>query len=151
MKQTNRKNGKRPQTKTDDDEVIVLNPPLIWMECPIGKDVMKDPVLTADGYSYERKAIKEWLTHSTKSPMTRIELRTGSYVRVSGNRRLQQAIEFFRTFNKDKYDAENKNKDCYIVDIPTWASDHKGALLTPNQCKGNNALGDAVEDLGNLL
>ncbi|OWM79435.1 hypothetical protein CDL15_Pgr022847 [Punica granatum] len=42
--------------------------------CPILKDVMKDPCVAADGYSYERKAIEKWLEENDKSPMTNLPL-----------------------------------------------------------------------------
>jgi len=38
--------------------------------CPITHELMVDPVVTADGQSYERAAIEQWLKHSTLSPLT---------------------------------------------------------------------------------
>ena len=39
-------------------------------ECPILFEIMVDPVIMADGFSYERSAIEDWLrTHNT-SPKT---------------------------------------------------------------------------------
>jgi len=38
--------------------------------CPIGRQIMRDPTMCEDGYSYERTAITAWLhTHAT-SPVT---------------------------------------------------------------------------------
>eukprot|EP00850_Spirogloea_muscicola_P004233 SM000018S03598 [mRNA] locus=s18:244222:249121:+ [translate_table: standard] len=42
--------------------------------CPIMQDVMRDPVLAADGHTYERVAIASWLTSNDTSPMTNCEL-----------------------------------------------------------------------------
>lgn len=40
------------------------------LRCPITMDIMMDPVIAADGHSYERAAVERWfLTHRT-SPMT---------------------------------------------------------------------------------
>lgn len=39
--------------------------------CPITLEVMKDPVIAADGHTYERKAIEEWLKTKRHSPVTR--------------------------------------------------------------------------------
>lgn len=39
-------------------------------ECPIMSEIMEDPVICADGRSYERAAILRWLQTSNKSPMT---------------------------------------------------------------------------------
>ncbi|TVU10590.1 hypothetical protein EJB05_44132 [Eragrostis curvula] len=43
--------------------------------CPILQDVMRDPLIAADGFTYEAEAIREWLDsgHRT-SPMTNLEL-----------------------------------------------------------------------------
>ncbi|TKW31971.1 hypothetical protein SEVIR_2G140900v4 [Setaria viridis] len=43
--------------------------------CPILQDVMRDPLIAADGFTYEAEAIREWLDsgHGT-SPMTNLEL-----------------------------------------------------------------------------
>jgi len=38
--------------------------------CPITHDVMTDPVVCADGYTYERAAIGRWFETSRKSPVT---------------------------------------------------------------------------------
>lgn len=38
--------------------------------CPITHDVLRDPVSTLDGYTYERQAIEEWFRTSSKSPVT---------------------------------------------------------------------------------
>jgi len=42
--------------------------------CPITKDVMIDPVICSDGYTYDRAAIVAWLKHSSMSPLTRVRL-----------------------------------------------------------------------------
>ena len=39
-------------------------------ECPILFEMMKDPVLAADGFSYERSAIEAWLRSHNTSPKT---------------------------------------------------------------------------------
>ncbi|KAK2385814.1 U-box domain-containing protein kinase family protein [Trifolium repens] len=42
--------------------------------CPILQDVMDDPCVAADGYTYDRKAIEKWLGENEKSPMTNMAL-----------------------------------------------------------------------------
>ena len=37
--------------------------------CPITHEMMRDPVCVSDGYTYERKAIEEWLAKKQTSPM----------------------------------------------------------------------------------
>merc|ERR1719473_252605 len=50
---------------TDDDKDI---PPSFI--CPITQDIMRDPVITVDGQTYERAAISEWLQKNDTSPLT---------------------------------------------------------------------------------
>lgn len=38
--------------------------------CPLTGLVMKDPVVAADGYTYEEAAIRRWLSEYDSSPMT---------------------------------------------------------------------------------
>jgi len=38
--------------------------------CPITMAVMKDPVVAADGHTYERSAIESWLRQRKVSPLT---------------------------------------------------------------------------------
>ena len=38
--------------------------------CPISKEIMEDPVLTADGFTYERRSIEKWFKDHDISPMT---------------------------------------------------------------------------------
>ena len=38
--------------------------------CPITHDVMEDPVVAADGHTYERAAIERWVAKKLMSPKT---------------------------------------------------------------------------------
>lgn len=50
------------------------NVPLDFL-CPITQEIMLDPVVCSDGFTYERRAITEWLLTGKKtSPMTNNEL-----------------------------------------------------------------------------
>lgn len=61
--------------------------------CPITFEMMNDPVICADGHSYEREAITEWLQQSRSSPKTNLELPNR---RLIPNVALRAAIEGFR-------------------------------------------------------
>ena len=41
------------------------------LACPLTKQVMRDPVVAGDGYTYERSAIEHWLGQHTISPITK--------------------------------------------------------------------------------
>jgi hypothetical protein len=38
--------------------------------CPITKQIMRDPVVAADGFMYENKAISNWFKSNSRSPLT---------------------------------------------------------------------------------
>jgi hypothetical protein len=42
--------------------------------CPITQEMMRDPVITADGHTYEREAIAKWLEAHNTSPLTNAQL-----------------------------------------------------------------------------
>jgi hypothetical protein len=51
---------------------------------------MENPVFAADGYTYERRRIEEWLKHSNLSPVTQEPLVNNSLV---SNHQLHGEIE----------------------------------------------------------
>ncbi|XP_011028465.1 PREDICTED: U-box domain-containing protein 35-like isoform X2 [Populus euphratica] len=57
----------------DSVSSLQLTPPK-HLICPILKDLMDDPCVAADGYTYNRKAIQKWLEENDKSPMTNLPL-----------------------------------------------------------------------------
>ncbi|XP_047153096.1 U-box domain-containing protein 52-like [Vigna umbellata] len=54
--------------------VTIKSKPPNHFICPILQDVMDDPCVAADGYTYDRKAIDKWLEENDNSPMTNIAL-----------------------------------------------------------------------------
>ncbi|XP_063068591.1 WD repeat, SAM and U-box domain-containing protein 1 isoform X2 [Engraulis encrasicolus] len=63
--------------------------------CPITQELMKDPVIAADGYSYEREAIESWIrTKNRSSPMTNLPLQT---TLLTPNHTLKMAISRWKT------------------------------------------------------
>ena len=46
--------------------------------CPITAEVFDDPVVAADGFTYERAAIERWLRQKQASPMTNLPLLTAA-------------------------------------------------------------------------
>ncbi|CAK4610698.1 unnamed protein product [Aphanomyces euteiches] len=71
--------------------------------CPIGMDIMYDPVTTPNGVSYERKWIEEHITRSHIDPLTRESLRIGQ---LRPNVALRQAIEDFLNKNPWAYEQD---------------------------------------------
>ena len=58
--------------------------------CPIGRELMRDPVSCSDGHSYEREHIVRWLRESRLSPVTGAPLPSPD---LRPNHALRNAIE----------------------------------------------------------
>ncbi|EEC80073.1 hypothetical protein OsI_21792 [Oryza sativa Indica Group] len=67
------------------------NSPPSYFICPISQDIMDDPHIAADGFTYEAEAIRSWLCngHDT-SPMTNLLL---EHEELIPNRALRSAIQ----------------------------------------------------------
>ncbi|GFR42775.1 hypothetical protein Agub_g3736 [Astrephomene gubernaculifera] len=63
-------------TQTPDTAAVGSDEPPHMFLCPIMQDVMDDPVFAADGFTYERTAIEEWIRmhRPAVSPMTNTSL-----------------------------------------------------------------------------
>ncbi|XP_032968978.1 WD repeat, SAM and U-box domain-containing protein 1 isoform X3 [Rhinolophus ferrumequinum] len=58
--------------------------------CPITRELMQDPVIASDGYSYEKEAMENWISKKKRtSPMTNLVLPS---VVLTPNRTLKMAI-----------------------------------------------------------
>ena len=62
-----------------------------WV-CPITQELLRDPVIGPDGYTYERVAIETWLSSNAISPMTRQRMTTTT---LTPNLALRHTIEDF--------------------------------------------------------
>lgn len=77
----------------------MIKPPQDYC-CPITGEIMADPVMAADGHSYERTAIMEWLAQHNTSPLTNEEL---EHLQLIPNRTLKKAIQSFVEQHKTAY------------------------------------------------
>ena len=60
--------------------------------CAIGMSLMRDPVMAADGHSYERALIEDWLRQSDRSPKTNLPLASRT---LTPNHALRSAIDAY--------------------------------------------------------
>jgi hypothetical protein len=65
--------------------------------CPITHEIMKDPVVTSDGNTYERQAIEQWLKRNNTSPLTNAPL---ANKKVIPNQHLKNTISKFTAENQ---------------------------------------------------
>lgn len=71
----------------------IINTPTDDMYCPITYQLMIDPVMDPEGYTYEREAIVNWLRSKSESPFTRNPLHIDQLI---PNRALKSAIDQIR-------------------------------------------------------
>ena len=62
------------------------------LRCPITHEIMTDPVVACDGYTYEREAITKWLRHHDTSPETGLQLKNRTLVPNILARRLCESL-----------------------------------------------------------
>ena len=74
----------------DSDDPLATVPEF---RCPITLLVMRDPVIAADGHSYEREALEAWLRTHRTSPLTGARL---EHMHVTPNHRLRSLIQSAR-------------------------------------------------------
>lgn len=78
--------GRRERPDTNQSSKIKME----QFACPITQEVMSDPVIAADGFSYEREAIQYWFDSGNRtSPMTNMPL---SNLRLTSNQTLRNLI-----------------------------------------------------------
>ncbi|KAF8008710.1 hypothetical protein BT93_K2384 [Corymbia citriodora subsp. variegata] len=75
---------------------VKLAPPSHFI-CPISQDVMNDPYVAADGYTFDRRAIEKWLEGNDKSPMTNLPLPNKHLI---PNYTLLSAIKEWKSLNQ---------------------------------------------------
>ncbi|XP_057467857.1 U-box domain-containing protein 34-like [Actinidia eriantha] len=62
--------------------------------CPILQEIMDDPHIAADGFTYEHRAIKAWLERHNISPVTKFRLQ---HTLLTPNHTLRSAIQDWRS------------------------------------------------------
>ncbi len=56
--------------------------------CPISQEIMRDPVIAADGVTYERRQIENWMSRSDVSPVRNVPLGSRALIPNCALRRL---------------------------------------------------------------
>jgi len=67
--------------------------------CCITKTILRDPVVAADGHTYEREAILNWFEQSNRSPMTNQELENQE---LKPNHAIKSILQSLAESNKDE-------------------------------------------------
>ena len=66
-------------------------------ECPISAEIIKSPVITPDGFTYEEEEIKNWIRKNGNEPITLKPLAENQLIK---NHKLKSAIESLLNYRK---------------------------------------------------
>jgi len=83
------------------NEFLAAAPPDFF--CPITQDIMRNPVCTVDGHTYEREAIEQWFDAHNTSPLTGLPLAS---LNLRPNLGLIQQIQHFTQTHSEQAGAE---------------------------------------------
>jgi hypothetical protein len=104
--------------------------PLPAFFCPISCEIMRDPVSSADGHTYERALIVDWFQHHDTSPKTGAVL---GDKKLSPNIALRQAIEEW----EEQHGMHVKRASIQLLEPPmasgTFKTVYKGWLTTADK------------------
>ena len=76
-------------------------------KCPISLEIMEDPVVAGDGFTYDKANIEEWLKNNSTSPITNIVMK--SKILVSNNHMFFKIREYNQKYNKHSNIKERDN------------------------------------------
>ena len=79
-----------------------------YFSCPITQEVMKDPVVAKDGFTYERSAVTQWVAKHGTSPMTRQALTMDFIPNVRLKSKIKDYSELLEKAVKQTYDEGHR-------------------------------------------
>ena len=80
--------------------------------CPITHERFLDPVIAADGHTYEREAIESWLKEHSNSPVTRMPMDSRLVVNNNMRQHLNLPVQIISP-------ETQKSQDMYTIPIPS--------------------------------
>ena len=93
--------------------------------CPVGQELMRDPVTCADGHSYERTSIEQWLASHNTSPKTGAVLANNT---LTPNHALRNSIEEWLTANFKLVPRSAVTFDERAIATGSFKTVHRGTL-----------------------
>ena len=100
-----------PPPAVEDDE------PPDFLTCPLTFEVMHDPVITADGHTFERSAIEDWLRNHSTNPMTGSEMQ---HKQLVPNFALREACAAYRAQKPGNTDSIRRYEEA-VAKLPSTA------------------------------
>ena len=103
--------------------------------CPISQDVMMNPVIAKDGFTYEREAIEKWFETNSTSPLTRASMSR----KLLENKTLKILITDWKTKN---ILTENTGPNMKIIKIEDTAIEF--------ECRDDSNIWDLIYKIYNV-
>lgn len=135
-------NGERASGAPGGAPPVAEAPPSFF--CPITQDVMRDPVLIGDGHTYEREAIKHWLSGHSTSPMTNAPLDARQRNMVPNHTLRSMIVEFVEKFIADSHQLTEQAEPAAVDDEADDAGDGFINPLSDSAPPVDERVGDAV-------
>jgi hypothetical protein len=111
--------------------------PLDAFTCSITQEVLVDPVIASDGYSYSRAAIVHWLRDHVTSPMTNLRLDDRSLI---PNIHLRWAIEEWRERRPLAFDPSHLTLTDQLLGEGSFGVVYAGTLATRGERRAQVAV-----------
>ena len=84
MRQRNERGSSNPKYQASERRRRLADEVPNEFKCSITMEIMQDPVIAADGHTYERAAITQWLVHHNTSPKTNAVLPNRTLIPIHG-------------------------------------------------------------------
>lgn len=124
-----------PNFNDEDEEENDENKPQSFV-CPINQTIMKDPVITPYGTTYERSAIEDWLENHNTDPLTHKKLTKDMLIT---NYALKSAIEEEETASKVSVNKTQKTEDEKLNNNQTSSTNSMNSISSNNKKVYNNS------------
>jgi hypothetical protein len=125
-------------------------------KCPIGRNIMRDPVIAADGHVYDRVNIINWfeISGGTKSPMTNLDMDTDRvYGIVFLHSQIKEWLESIKNhtiptdimelvdyyYETQRLDAERILADMDIINNSNLLTDNQNVINNENLTIAHNS------------
>ena len=124
-----------------------VEPPNSFL-CPITCEIMADPVMDADGNTYERWAITRWLEKSQQSPITRMPIASRMLV---PNRALKAIIDDWRKKNNVPLPTLRTRSSNTSLPLSNRSGSSADRRLSRGRPSGRNRIGFRVSTFNVVL
>ena len=126
--------GEERRNESNTNDVSELTVPSNFI-CPLTLEIMKDPLISRHGQSYERRAIMEWIHQGNATcPMTRQPLRLSGLIT---NHALKKQIEQWKKENHYKSQNETNKETSGATSL---TSDKKKKKKKTKQCESTERI-----------